>query len=322
MGNIKKCTMKQKYIYLILLYSQVFSLCSCNNSHQNTTCKDATQDTIQLETKSAIENIFIDGEKITGNYSIITERYSRYDYSIVKSNGFYGLINDSNRIVLPIVYDSIWRLQFGDYFFITKDSLIGIVTYNGDLNVPIIYEHIEYDWKEQKTGEEDGFIVQKNKKLGSIDYFNNIIIPIEFDGISNWVEYGPNAHYIKKDSLYGLINYNSGHIIIPPIYQFVGFWSNNCITVRKNRKFGLMNINNETVIPIKYDKLHLELDYGAYGTNSKDRVYVEKDGVWLQYNLDGKLIKKDVIIERFYDYDLTDELPLNANDHLMVLPSK
>ena len=47
--------------------------------------------------------------------------------------------------------------------------------------------------------EENKYIVIKNGKVGTVDIHNKVIIPIIYDELSGWVEYGPEAHFAKKD---------------------------------------------------------------------------------------------------------------------------
>ncbi len=252
--------------------------------------------------KNLGKNIFINGEVISEEYKIIEDIDNRLDIFVVKKGNRFGLINNKKKIILPIEYDTIERPHLENYFYITKNSLTGVVTKVGNLNIPIYYESIEYDWKNNVNEEEDGFIVQKNKKLGSIDFYNNVIIPIEYDGVSNWVEYGPSAHYIKKNGLYGLVDYNTGALKIPPIYDGL-VASCRFVWVKKNGKYGVLTYRNKVVFPCVYTKIFIDLDCYGFEEVRVGRVLVEKNNIWYEYYKNGLLKKsnvpKDEIDKRF-----------------------
>jgi hypothetical protein len=251
------------------------------------------KDRINIE-NDMIKNIFIYQTINLDSCSIIEDPFDRTDFSVIRKLDKFGLINDKKQLLLPIEYDTIERPHLAGYFFITKNNLSGVVTSDGILTVPLNYEHIEYDWKEQKSGDEDCFIVQKNQKLGSIDFHNRIIIPIEYDGISNWVEYGPDAHYVKKNKLYGLIDYNSGKLIIPVIYEGLIVHRTNCIEVKKNGLYGIINWNNKVIIPYIYNKIYVDFDFIGLDRSHKDLIYAENKANWYKFDPNGRLISSNV----------------------------
>lgn len=268
--------------YLIISFLLLFG---CNDSPK--------RDNISTRKNDTIVNVFINKKINLDSCLIIEDPDNRTDFSIIKKDCKFGLINTKRQLLLPIEYDIIERPHLADYFFVSKNSLFGVVTSDGTLTVPILYEHIEYDWKEQKSGEEDCFIVQKNKKLGSIDFHNNTRIPIEFDGISNWVEYGPDAHYVKKGNHYGIADYNTGKLIIPVEYDGIDA-HNELIEVKKNGHYGILSWKNEGIIPCIYDRLYVDLDYFGFERNHKDRIFAQKDNIWNEFLLSGKLLKSNI----------------------------
>ena len=272
----------RRIFYIIASFCLILS---CSNSPK--------KDKSITEISDTIKNIFISQPINLDSCSIIVDPYDRTDFSIIRKTDKFGLINDKNQLLLPIEFDTIERPRLADYFFITKNRLIGVVTSGGILTVPVYYEHIEYDWKEQKSAEEDCFIVQKNRKLGSIDFHNKTIIPIEYDGISNWVEYGPEAHFVKKGTKYGIIDYNTGKLIIPVEYDGIDV-HRGVIEIKKNNRYGVVSWKNEEIIPCTYDRLFVDLDYFGFEKNHKDRIFAKKDNVWYAFLMNGKLLKSNV----------------------------
>ena len=160
--------------------------------------------------------------------------------------------------------------------------------------IPFEYQSINQTWYNNFSGI-DTFIVQKNDKLGTIDFKNNVVIPIEYDGISGWVEWGPEAHYVKKDGKYGLLAHN-GNLLIPVIYDDVFYYSNNIITVKNNEKKGIVNIRNQVIIPCIYDEIILDIDFWGFKSKNKneDQIIVKKNNIWTYMNLKGDITRKNV----------------------------
>ena len=254
------------------------------------------------------KNIFITGQTISGKYSIIKENDCTEELIIVKKNNRFGLINEKKQIVLPIEYDTVMKPRCIDnYFYLGKDKLCGVVTEKGNLNIPIIYEFIARESKKYNEGEDDCFIVQKNKKFGSVDFYNNTIIPTEYDGITNWVEYGPKSHYVMKGNLYGLVDYNTGKIIIPTIYDGLTVYSNYWVKVKKDNVYGILSIHNKTIIPIKYDKVYMDLNFMELEKNHKDRIYTRKNEKWYEFSTQGKLLKSNINTGRLDKWDVEED---------------
>lgn len=288
------------YVFVIL-----FLTLGCSQSPK----KDKTF----IDINDTIKSIFVYEKINLDDYSIVADKYDRTGFYIIRNSDKFGLIDDKNQLLLPLEYDTIERPRLADYFLITKNHKCGVVTSDGILTIPIDYEHIEYDWKEQKSGEEDCFIVQKNQKLGSIDFHNKIIIPIEYEGISNWVEYGPDAHYVMKDHLYGLVDYNSGKLIIPLIYDGLLVHRTNCIEVKKNGFYGIIDYNNKEIIPCIYDKIYVDFDFFGFDKNHKDLIFAENKTNWYKFDSKGKMISSNVPISQI-DKDILSFKP-DSNEY-------
>lgn len=283
---IKRRAVSENSLFIIGVSSFIlFLLVGCINFHKKGKTSILNDD--------AFVNIFVNKKINLDSCSVIEDLHDRTDFFIIKKDAKFGLINSSNQLILPLIYDSIERPHLSNYFFISKNNLFGIVTSDGFLTVPIYYEHIEYDWKKQKSGDEDCFIVQKNNKLGSINFHNQTIIPIEYDGISNWVEYGPDAHYVKKGDHYGIIDYDSGKLIIPVVYDGI-VSREEVIEIKMKGRYGIVSWKNEEIIPCIYDRLYVDLDYFGFEKNHKDRIFAETNNVWYEFLMTGKLYKSNV----------------------------
>jgi hypothetical protein len=289
--------MKRAFIFFILLLI-LFASCSIKSEKKECLAKNARV-FFGMATKRI--NLFIDGEKLSGNYRLIEDTSKTFTNFIVQKKNKFGLVNKKMQIVLPIEYDSIFRAI--DYFYIGKDDKYGIISTKGYLHIPLIYDHIECEWNNQSL-EFDRFLVGKDKLIGSVDYFNNIIVPIKYDGISNWVEYGPrNHHYIKKDSLYGLVDNRNGEESIPPKYdgiQLHYLWLTDpfqnqkeiikiieilYVFVEKDGRFGVVNGKGQEVFSYIYETIHLSTHL---------KFFVKNQNRWDKYTWLGKLIESGI----------------------------
>jgi hypothetical protein len=170
---------------------------------------------------------------------------------ILSKNNRFGISKDSNSV--DFIYDSLYHPHLENYLFAMKNSSWGVIDLKERIIIPFQFELVERTWYNNFTGI-DTFIVQRNQKLGTVDFYNKIVIPFVYDAISNWVEYGPNAHYVLKDGKFGLIKH-SGKVIIPAIYDSIYYYTNKIIKVNLNGKIGILNISNEVIIPFEYDEL-------------------------------------------------------------------
>ena len=137
---------------------------------------------------------------------------------------------------------------------------------------------IEYD---DISDFKDGlFFAKKSKKYGMIDINENIIIPFEYKKIRFFSE-GLALALVNGKAVY--LNRKNETIIEPDYkFNFLGDFSNGLASVRKNNKYGYINNKNEIIIPIIYDKA---LPF------KENKAIVKKDGISYIINTKGKIIK-------------------------------
>lgn len=200
---------------------------------------------------------------------------------------FNGIITEQGQTKIPIKYKEIYSVydkfdsedQIGKLLFITDGTMIDInnnVVISGyDSIVPIYYNH-------------NDLIVSKNKKFGIIDINKKILLPLEYDEISNWVEYGPEGkHFIVKNGKYGLIEKETFKIIIPPVYdKFVQ--REDLIFAKKGNKSGIIDLNNKEVCPFVFDETRPHKYFGYFDGKNK-LFYSKKGNKFFQITYTGKI---------------------------------
>lgn len=188
--------------------------------------------------------------------------------------------------------------------------------------IPFEYDAIYSTWynyyylEKEFPNTKNIFIVEKDGKIGTIDEKNNVIIPIIYDGLSGWVEYGPEDHFVKNNDKYGIIS-PKGEIIIPIEYDYVGLPQNGVIAVRKDGKYGVVSWKNKEILPCIYDKLILDIPWFEFGEEKQTpKIVVLQQNIWKYYDLEGNLLKSNVPLKEInekYDYILNWAEPSNEN---------
>lgn len=238
---------------------------------------------------------------------------------IAKKDGFYGFISSKNEVIQPFKYNYIYALKGGYAVYIDQNNKAGIYDESGKIMIPFDYDAIYSTWYNNHRIKEfpantDIFIVEKDGKIGTIDNKNNVIIPIIYDGLSGWVEYGPEAHFVKNNEKYGIISYK-GEIIIPIEYDYVGIPQSGVILVIKNGKYGIVSWENKEILPCIYDKIVLDIPWLDYG-DEKPKIVALRQNVWKYFDLNGKLLQSNVSLKEIndkYDYIFKWGEPSNEN---------
>lgn len=200
-----------------------------------------------------------------------------------RKNGKTGVLDKTGKVKIPFQYNDLFELDEEAQLFIGDHKVISIenkpILFGYDNLVPIHYNH-------QK------FIVSRNKKYGIVDIKNKILFPLEYDEISNWVEYGPEKrHFVVKNGKYGLIEHETFKIIIPPVYD--GFVQRrDIIFAHRKGKSGILDINNKELCPFIFDQIRPGLFWGTGYGEDDDRIYSKKNNKFYEITLTGKIVKE------------------------------
>jgi len=212
---------------------------------------------------------------------------------IIENNKKFGISKDSINGVFK--FDTICKSKRGDYLFTRTNNFWGVTNQDGKIIIPNLYQNINTACCYEKLNRKDNFIVKKNNKVGVLKFNNKVLIPLIYDKITNWVEYGPKAHYVSKDNKIGLIKHN-GKIMIPIIYDSLHYYNDKIIKGKINNKLGILNSKNQVILPFEYDALIVDYDiYDLKTENHIDKFVVKKNNIWYFINYDGNILKKDVL---------------------------
>lgn len=267
-------------------------------------------------------------KKIGESFEPIYNDFSISNPTVTFKNlkGYYGIVDWEGNVVIPFEFDEINKIEKTDFLLIKKQNLYGIITTEGKVIIPPKYKTLDpladkFDDDEFRNkhlfladgklinvndgvliGEYNSIIpifynhskllVSKNKKWGIIDVRNNILLPIEYDEISNWVEYGPRKkHFVLKNGKKGLLEYETFKTIIPPIYnQFIHRMG--LIFASKDNKFGILDTNNKIICPFIYDDIMPSSLFGFGMKGENDEIFARKAKQYYQIDETGKILKE------------------------------
>ncbi|MGH1518408.1 WG repeat-containing protein [Chryseobacterium sp. JK1] len=255
-------------------------------------------------------------KKIGESYEKVSNDFSVSTPAIIFKNlkGKYGMVNSDGFILIPFEYQELDKLN-KDLFLGKKNGKLGIIDKNGKQKIPFEYKNL-YDLNEEGLFVADAkiidinnktilsgyeslipvhyndhqFIVSKNKKYGVVDLKSKILLPLEYDEISNWVEYGPHErHFIVKNGKYGLVEYGTFKVVIPPVYEKFRQRERLIFASREN-KAGILDIDNKEICPFIFDEVKPSIF--LRDTDQKNRAYAKKGNQFYEITLAGKIIKE------------------------------
>ena len=256
----------------------------------------------------SLQGDYISSQNFKGKYGLIDAEgdekipfiydeglyFDRDDYSIAKKNNRFGIINLNNVELVPIIYQSLdpvfdqWdeKPKGSANYFVAKTEYGAKIVDLNNKTVLSGYESIDPIFNDHFK-----LIVQKNKKFGIVDLKNKIILPVEYDEISNWTEYGPrHSKFIVKNGKTGLIDHESFKITIPPIYDQFRYL-NGLIFAKRNDKAGIITEDGKVLCDFIYDDIYPnESDFHGYAKN-EPRIYARKGNSYFQIDAKGKVLK-------------------------------
>ncbi len=190
----------------------------------------------------------------------------------------YGFIDENENVVIPFQYDQLTDFNEG-YALATNDSTsiiidkngkeyfknsefkvlgninnglirakkndqYGFVDIQGNIKIPFMYK-LAFDFNENFAR------VVVGRKTGLIDSQNNfMLLPTKYELIFPFDTNGLAIVQNKEFGPMGLIN-KKGEEILAPTYDHIDPFCNGYAKVKKNKRFGLINLSGQEIIPVK-----------------------------------------------------------------------
>lgn len=212
-------------------------------------------------------------EEMIGNTMFLcNDNSAQYFYAV--KNGKKGLLNLKGEVTIPLIYDELSFLSDDhDYFSITIGEKYGVVDKHGRIIIPARYDYIRYEENnvfEVTLYEEDDIF---SGKCGIVDNRNKTIVPIRYDYVTTVSENGNLLYYLVViDMKHGILS-PTGNTLVPMIYDAISMYDRGgttCLVVKKDDKVGIIDLDNNIVLPFHYQDILCDWGY----------LKVQKDGKW------------------------------------------
>lgn len=216
---------------------------------------------------------------------------------MVSKNNKWGYIDRNGHLITNIDYDECLPFSEGRAI-VSKFGLYGCIDNTGKIIIPIVYNSIGDYYS-------DMIWVKKNNKIAFLDKDGKNITGFIYDAVGNFTEY--EIALVIQDGRKGMIN-KKGDIVVPIKYEAISIIKDDRMYVKKNGKYGLIDIHGKIIAPTIYDDLQLELTNGRswvklngkYGWISRTGEELTK----IKYNdLNDFIFEiKDVVPESVWEY--------------------
>ncbi len=198
-----------------------------NYDQENNTISVATLDNIVSIYGSAFANAEVNDTN--GKVKFNNKKALRYELVVIKSaDGHYGVLNSDGNEIIGAKYKDIEYIEGSREFTVmTDEGTMGILSADGTTKIEPSYTEIK-----QISKELNYYLVANDKKYGVINQNGNTVIYLEFEQIG-----------IDEEDF-------TANDIENPYILF-----DNCIPVKRNKLWGLYDINGKVIVPVEYEKM-------------------------------------------------------------------
>lgn len=204
-------------------------------------------------------------DDIDSFYEWDTEQYLK-----VKIGQKLGVINLKNEVIIPIEFE--WIGEENGFFKVVTpepERNFGLYNTNGKVIGPAKYRSISGSHTENSKltilrKEDDSYnFISKEGELLFVENLKKYGYVMDQDKLLNPLSFGGRSLMLvqNKNDKYGLLNEVTGVLDIPMVYDEIcqKFQTDSHIyfSVRKGKKYGLINENNKEIIPFNYDLIDI-----------------------------------------------------------------
>ena len=162
---------------------------------------------------------------------------------------------------------------------VKKDGKYGLINLNGKEILKPEYEEIA-----SLKGTKGAIQIKKDGKYGISDTTGKVVIKTECKEIKTSKEIKHGFIVLNDEDKYGYIT-QTGEKLIAPIYEeliIMTLGNDTYLKYKKENQFGIINLNNNIIIPNNYDDIKIE--------SGKDMYIVKTDNTWSVIDKDEKKI--------------------------------
>ena len=161
----------------------------------------------------------------------------------------------------------------------------GVVDEEGVVYIPVNYDEISL-FQEGNNYRDNVYKCQRDGKLGLVNAQDITLLQCEYSSIKHSGEY---VYLVKngKNGYAELKGTDEVKSLIPCIYDKLASYSKDApMRATYNGKEGMIDGNNKIIIPFEYSNIGKFYNVGAY-----NMTWVEQDGKYGIYNIDGTVIQ-------------------------------
>lgn len=161
----------------------------------------------------------------------------------------------------------------------------GVVDEEGVVYIPVNYDEISL-FQEGNNYRDNVYKCQRNGKLGLVNAQDITLLQCEYSSIKHSGEY---VYLVKngKNGYAEMKGTDEVKSLIPCIYDKLESYSKDApMRATYNGKEGMIDGNNKIIIPFEYSNIGKFYNVGAY-----NMAWVEQDGKYGIYNIDGTVIQ-------------------------------
>lgn len=226
----------------------------------------------------------IDSISINGIVSNIPYEKTVLKY---KKNGKYGVISFEGKEITKPIYEEIKGLENKETELLIKlNGKYGVINVKGAKLIKPQYDNIIADgfYTDKDKYGLSGYIVSNKTKEGHrYGYISNTykkVLNVEYNEIERILDNkNEEDTYLiaSKNGKYGVIK--NGKVLINYAYQGVEYDSNNSLfEIEKSEKYGIMDHNGKTIIPIEYTAVEIKGIYIYVYTNNEEMIVYNMQG--------------------------------------------
>ncbi|UTO05091.1 WG repeat-containing protein [Moraxella sp. FZLJ2107] len=273
-----------------------------NASEQTTKVDDATDQLIASFTRTSSSNPDckvpdLPYDEINCVYddtglSFVKGLYNAIKYDTSQQVVQHELINPKGEVIVDILgYEAVDMIASEGLIAVMQDEKVGYIDLSGRTVIPLMYDSTqdpENKYSEQWAypANKHGIVVKKDGKFGVISRDNQVLIPFEYDHLTNFSEEGILLYHYYDDNLddiyntgsWGMIDTNGNGMDLShftdTLANFTGYdgFNEGLLAVSDNvGQWGFVDKAGKQVILPQYQEVR---------SFSEGMAGVMKDGVW------------------------------------------
>lgn len=170
----------------------------------------------------------------------------------IQRDGKFGFVDNRGRLRIANRYEDVYSFSEGLAAAKIRGKW-GFINHQDKIEIQPTYEQV--------TSFSGGYALVRQKGLnGLIDQKGNQVLPTRYDNIDVLES---KRFRITQNNLLGLADVN-GKILINPKFDYLEDINNGYIIVGREGKFGLINAQGISTIPLMYDALIFDAFHGQY----------------------------------------------------------